>query len=259
MTINFHAENNRYSYATRKVDSSWIDTLFKLVQPKGKIVLDIGCGGGIYSLAWAQMGVKQVIGIDFSEKMIKTALEYANDTSNLSFHVGNAVSTQRGGGTADIVFERALIHHNSDLSACVKEAHRLLVPNGQYIIQDRTPKDVKCPSSRNHIRGFFFERYPRLLQVEDDRRRSIENVERHLLQSGFKNISTLSIWETRRQYASFAELASDLRERTGRSILHELTDEEIQDLIEFIGKQLPKGENIVEKDRWTIWYAQKSA
>jgi hypothetical protein len=40
--------------------------------------------------------------------------------------------------------------------------------------------------------------------------------------------------------------------------MHELTDEEVQDLIEYIGKQLPKCEAIVEKDRWTIWYAQKA-
>lgn len=96
------------------------------------------------------------------------------------------------------------------------------------------------------------------MKVENARRRSIEEVERHLFQSGFTNVTTLSMWETRRQYAGFAELASDIRERTGRSILHELTDEEIQDLIEYIGKQLPQGEEIVEKDRWTIWYAQKA-
>jgi hypothetical protein len=54
-----------------------------------------------------------------------------------------------------------------------------------YLIQDRTPADVKCPSSRNHIRGFFFERFPRLLEVEKTRRRSIEEVEGHLFQPGF--------------------------------------------------------------------------
>ena len=258
VTIDFHAENNRYTYAARRVDRSWVDAISGLVQPKGKIVLDIGCGGGIYSLAWAEMGVKQVIGIDFSEKMIETARENLREITNVSFHVGNAVSTQLGSAAADIVFERALIHHISDLSACISEAHRLLVQNGEYIIQDRTPDDVKYPSSRNHIRCFFFERYPRLFEVEDERRRSIEIVERQLFQSGFKNITTLSIWETRRGYASLAELASDLTERTGRSILHELTDQEIQDLIAYIAVQLPKGEEIVEKDHWTIWHAQKA-
>ncbi|MBE9524665.1 MAG: methyltransferase domain-containing protein [Chloroflexi bacterium] len=259
MTIDFHAQNNRYTYATRVVDSSWVDLISSLIQPEGKTVLDIGCGGGIYSLAWAEIGVKQVIGVDFSEHMIETARENLNETSNVSFHVGNAISTGRVSGTADIVFQRALIHHISDLSACVSEAHRLLVPNGEYLIQDRTPEDVKYPSSSNHIRGFFFERYPRLLEIENNRRRSIENIERHLFQSGFTNLTIHSIWETRRGYADFAELASDLTARTGRSILHELTDQEIQDLIAYIRVQLPKGEKIVEKDRWTIWYAQKAA
>jgi ubiquinone/menaquinone biosynthesis C-methylase UbiE len=185
MTIDFHAENNRYTYASRSVDSSWVDAISGLVQPKGKIVLDIGCGGGIYSRAWVQLGAKQVIGIDFSETMIQTAVEYSNRIANISFHVGNAVSTQLDSGSADVVFERALIHHISDLRACVKEAFRLLRSKGVYLIQDRTPADVKCPSSRNHIRGFFFERFPRLLEVEKTRRRSIEEVEGHLFQPGF--------------------------------------------------------------------------
>jgi hypothetical protein len=47
------------------------------------------------------------------------------------------------------------------------------------------------------------------LEVEKTRRRSIEEVEGHLFQPGFTNVTTLSIWETRRQYADFAELGSD--------------------------------------------------
>lgn len=204
MSIDFHAENNRYTYTSRIVDSSWADAISGLVQPEEKIVLDIGCGGGIYSRAWAQLGAKQVIGIDFSEKMIQTALEHSNRIGNVSFHVGNAVSTQLDSESADIVFERALIHHISDLPACLEEAYRLLRPNSVYLIQDRTLDDVKCPSSKYHIRSFLFERFPRLLEVEKARRRSIEEVERDLLQAGFTNIDTFSIWETRRRYASFA-------------------------------------------------------
>ncbi len=38
-----------------------------------KTVFDVGCGSGIYSLAFARMGAKKVVGIDYSKKMIQLA------------------------------------------------------------------------------------------------------------------------------------------------------------------------------------------
>lgn len=63
--------------------------------------------------------------------------------------------------------------------------------------------------------------------------------------AGFQNIVEKTIWETRRLYSGFAELAEDLRSRTGRSILHELNDDELEDLIQFIGSKMPNGSEIV--------------
>ena len=42
-----------------------------------KTVLDVGCGPGHYCIALAQNGAKEVLGIDFSKEMIKTAEEKA--------------------------------------------------------------------------------------------------------------------------------------------------------------------------------------
>src|SRR3954470_601792 len=70
----------------------------------------------------------------------------------------------------NVVFERALIHHLKDYKACFAEAHRVLVPGGSLIVQDRTPDDVELPGSPEHVRGYFFERFPRLLAVELARR-----------------------------------------------------------------------------------------
>lgn len=39
---------------------------------------------------------------------------------------------------------------------------------------------------------------------------------------------------TRRSYTNFNELREDLLSRTGRSILHELSDEELADLVAYI-------------------------
>ena len=44
---------------------------------KGKSVIDIGCGPGLYSIILAERGAEKVLGVDFAENMIKIAKEKA--------------------------------------------------------------------------------------------------------------------------------------------------------------------------------------
>jgi CO dehydrogenase/acetyl-CoA synthase alpha subunit len=124
------------------------------------------------------------------------------------------------------------------------------------LLQDRTPEDVTIAASPDHLRGYFFERFPRLLAVETGRRPTRHAVERALEKAGFEDVETQVLWEVRKNYADFDQLAHDLAARTGRSILHELSDAEVQDLIEYIRQKIPAGP-IVEQDRWTLWLAAK--
>ncbi len=257
MPINFHDKKDRCSYAKRQADSSWITKILEIVNPRGKHVVDIGCGGGIYTRAWARLGAAHVLGLDFSEQMIQTAQELSIDYQNTSFQGGNAISTGLEDKYADIVFERALIHHLSDIPRCLSESSRLLKSGGIFIIQERTPEDVGVPASKEHIRGYFFEKFPHLLDIEYKRRPIKNDIQEKLRFAGFNDIKEYSLWETRRTYQNFSDLANDLRERTGRSILHELNDEQLEELIKYISIKIPSGEAIIEKDRWTIWTAKR--
>jgi hypothetical protein len=84
-----------------------------------------------------------------------------------------------------------------------------------------------------------------------------ERVRDALLKAGFSDIESTNLWETRKVYDRFDLLAQDLRGRTGRSILHELDDGEIEQLIEHIGNRIDKSQAIFEKDLWTLWVAKK--
>jgi ubiquinone/menaquinone biosynthesis C-methylase UbiE len=247
MPIDFHAEHNRYTYASREADPSWVRAMAAIVNPQGKRVVDIGCGGGTYTRAWAHLGAAEVVGIDFSAQMVRAATERSQDISGISFHLGDAVATGLSNGYADVVFARALVHHLADLPACLHEAHRILDATGIYIIQDRTPDDVQLAGSHEHIRGYVFERFPRLLEVEAARRPRREHLLQLLHQAGFTQTQTLTLWEVRQRYPEFAALAEDLRQRAGRSILHELTTEELSDFIDFIAASMPQDEPITKK------------
>jgi hypothetical protein len=62
-------------------------------------------------------------------------------------------------------------------------------------------------------------------------------------------------WEVRKVHDGWQALKQDLTNRIGRSILHDLNDEELAELILYIERRLPADGPIVEKDRWTIWSA----
>ena len=258
MGIDFHDAKNRRSYTTREVDNSWTEAVANLV-PVDKIskALDIGCGGGIYTKALSNMGIPSVVGLDFSETMLDAAMENCRAISNISFRYGNALHTGLDNNDFDLVLERALIHHITDLQACFQEAFRLLENGGYYVIQDRTPDDCLLNGDNNHIRGYFFECFPRLTQTEGNRRHDGASVIEALLAVGFQDIQEIKLWETRKTYEDKEDLLQDLRQRTGRSILHELDDQELHVLISYIDDSIPDYSPIVEKDRWTIWAAKK--
>ncbi|MBD8026216.1 methyltransferase domain-containing protein [Ureibacillus sp. Re31] len=258
MGIDFHEKKNRNSYTTRKANQSWIQTVKELVPINNTThAVDIGCGGGIYCKALADMGVATVTGVDFSEVMIEGAIINCDNYPNISFHKGNAFETGLKGNYYDLLLERALIHHIEDLQSCFKEAYRVLKKGGYLIIQDRTPADCLLPGDEQHIRGYFFELFPKLKEKEIQRRHSSNLVMETLTEVGFKEIEEVKLWEIRNIYDNKGQLLEDLKERTGRSILHELDDKELNLLIHSIDDAVSKRTNIIEKDRWTFWKAVK--
>jgi ubiquinone/menaquinone biosynthesis C-methylase UbiE len=254
MAIDFHAKKNRGAYTGRQADVGWVEAIGRIVETAGKRVADVGCGGGIYSRAWRELGA-EVVGVDFSEQMVAAAREQAAGLSGISFQQGDATATGLPTASKDVVFERALIHHLKDYQAAFTEARRVLAPSGCVIVQDRTPDDVRLPGSPEHLRGYFFECFPRLLAVETGRRPTDLAVRAALDAAGFAKVEMSVLWEVRRVHQDWQELRQDLADRTGRSILHDLSDTELAELIGYIEKRLPAEGPIVEKDRWTMWSA----
>ena len=255
MAIDFHSRANRSTYASRQADTGWKAAIRRIVEPSGKRVADIGCGGGIYSRAWHELGARTVTGVDFSQAMVDAAREQAAGLADISFRQGDAAATGLPAASADIVFQRALIHHLPDYGPCFAEARRVLAPGGILIVQDRTPDDVRLPGSPEHLRGYFFECFPRLLAVETARRPTDTAVRTALDATGFAKVAMSMLWEVRKVHDGWQELRQDLTNRTGRSILHDLSDTELAELILYIEKRLAADGPVVEKDRWTVWSA----
>ncbi|TFV83462.1 class I SAM-dependent methyltransferase [Blastococcus sp. CT_GayMR16] len=254
MGIDFRDPANRRTYSDREADSSWRDTVVGLVDPAGADVVDVGCGGGTYVRAWQELGAETVTGIDSSSPILDEARSSHGHLPGVTFRLGEAAATGLPDSCADVVFERALVHHVPDLVAVAAEAARLLRPGGVLLIQDRTPDDVAQPGSPAHPRGWLFEVFPRLLDVENARRPTPDALSRALASAGFGDVATTSLWEVRRRYADREDYLAEIASRTGRSILHEVDDAELAELVGELRARLPDGP-LVEQDRWTMWRA----
>jgi SAM-dependent methyltransferase len=228
----------------------------RLVDPAGADVVDVGCGGGVYSRAWHELGAATVTGIDSSDPILDEARRSHADLPGMTFRGGDATATGLADASADVVFERALIHHVADLQPVVVEAARVLRPGGSLLIQDRTPDDVAQPGSADHPRGFLFEVFPRLLDIESGRRRTGPAVTAALSHAGYRNVGTSELWEVRRRYTDREDYLAEIARRTGRSILHELDDDELAQLVAGLRERLPTGP-LVEQDRWSLWWAER--
>ena len=254
--MDFHRDANRRSYSDRDADESWRSAVSGLVDVAGARVVDIGCGGGTYTRAWHDLGAGEVIGVDFSRPILDAARDSHGGLPGVRFVLANAAATGLAAGTADIVFERALVHHVHDRRGVISEAGRLLRPGGVYLVQDRTPDDVVLPGSPTHVRGWLFEVYPRLLAVEKARRPDAREFAGRLAAQHFTNVTTHHLWETRRRYPDREDYLAEISRRTGRSILHEVSDAELEHLVEELRHRLPEGP-LDERDRWTLWRAER--
>ncbi len=72
---------------------------------KGKVVLDVGSGDGVFSIRMAQQGAKSVVGVDFSEVATRIARSNAEEhhVSNATFEKGVANGLHFQDGSFDLI------------------------------------------------------------------------------------------------------------------------------------------------------------
>lgn len=78
---------------------------------------------------------------------------------------------------------------------------------------------------------------------------------------GFVHIGERTLWEVVQKYPDFQGLRESLLARSG-SLLHELTNAELTDLVAYIQRKVQHaeqgdGQEVVQQDRWTLWSARR--
>jgi SAM-dependent methyltransferase len=112
-----------------------LDVLDRLVQPAGKDVVDIGCGGGTLVRALAARGARMT-GVEVSEEQLAPALSGDNDGSGARYVIGTAQRLPLDDASVDAaVFMRSL-HHvpTAELLEALREARRVLRDDGLVFV-----------------------------------------------------------------------------------------------------------------------------
>ncbi len=107
---------------------------------EGETVLDLGSGAGMDAfLAAKKVGESgKVIGVDFTEKMIKKARKNArsNGFSNVEFRHGDIEDLPVESESVDVVMSNCVINLVPDKSRAFREAYRVLRLGGRMYISD---------------------------------------------------------------------------------------------------------------------------
>lgn len=131
----YDALNHLFSWG---IDKGWRKKALKGIEcPKEKRILDVACGTGDFSIAAVRAGVKEVTGIDISEKMLEIGRQKVRRLG-----LEKRIDLQ-GGDSEQMVFEDAFfdvvtvafgVRNFENLEKGLKEIWRVLKPGGKVII-----------------------------------------------------------------------------------------------------------------------------
>jgi ArsR family transcriptional regulator len=108
--------------------------------PPGWRVVDIGCGTGNIAELLAPH-VAEVVAVDLSEPMLEAARRRLDGQENVDFRIGSADDLPLDDGSCDAATAGLMLHHVDDPLAVLREARRVLKPNGVLLIIEMLPHD----------------------------------------------------------------------------------------------------------------------
>lgn len=112
------------------------------INPHGKTILDIGCGGGILAEALAQQGAI-VSGIDISPSVLRAAREHATISgANINYREISTSDCVKNSEQYDHITCMEMLEHVANPAAVLRDIYALLKPQGYAFLStlNRTTK-----------------------------------------------------------------------------------------------------------------------
>jgi ubiquinone/menaquinone biosynthesis C-methylase UbiE len=124
-------------------------------------VLDIACGMGYDSIAWAKMG-KKVVGIDYNYDLLKQASRLTTNAGlEVNFVAADATRLPFRDGAFDISFSENLFEHVPEWEKVVTETNRVSAEGGTFFVRTL---NKHCPINPEINHFHFYPWFPETLK-----------------------------------------------------------------------------------------------
>lgn len=135
--------------------------VFTLGELKGKTILDMGCGYGLYSLTFLMMGAELVCGQDIDKEALDKAISIM-EKFNFQYKVGDCAEIQYEDNYFDLVFAGDLFEHVTlnKKKDFISEAYRVLKPGGIFTIKTPNKSYLKITNLLHRIKAIIKFRNP---------------------------------------------------------------------------------------------------
>jgi len=142
--------------------ASWVKTIRRVADMKGRRILDIGCGDGHFSrIFYDSDGPSEIVGLDPAANAVAAAESKKGDR-RLSYRVGDGHALPFPDRSFDLVLIQGVLHHDNDAEGIVREACRVgrqvvvFEPNGNSLPLKVLEK--LSPYHRAHREKSYFPR-----------------------------------------------------------------------------------------------------
>jgi SAM-dependent methyltransferase len=129
-------------------------TLLADLQP-GEVVLDLGSGAGLDVLLSARRVAPggHAYGVDMTDEMLDVARanQARSGVSNATFLKGTIESVPLPAASVDVVISNCVINLASDKGAVLREAFRVLRPDGRFAVADMVALEELAPEATERL------------------------------------------------------------------------------------------------------------
>jgi ubiquinone/menaquinone biosynthesis C-methylase UbiE len=137
-------------YSKKTLFLKWLSKISK----KTDKILDQGTGIGQYTFSAYKIGFKNIIGMDFSEELLKKARENADKLKyRVKFVKGDIRDMPFSDEAFDVVISAGIIEHVPETGKCVEELARVLKKRGYLLIH--VPQKISVFTIIKKIQQFF--------------------------------------------------------------------------------------------------------
>jgi len=123
-------EKHFTSFVTKGTPTDEIKEIIKELNWKNKLILDVGCGTGLFAHKVSKLGPKQVLGIDFSKEAIDIAKK-THKNHNLQYQV---LDVKKIKSKYDVIVSLGTLEHMDNPLKTLKILKKHLTKNGKIIV-----------------------------------------------------------------------------------------------------------------------------